>query len=274
LKLTVIVPVYNKIEVIQRCIELNIIHCKFPCNWVIIDNHSDENTKQGLNKLSFFAESLNHTFLIISESENTGVAKAWNKGLSISETEFVCILNNDCVMMPNWDEKLITYLEYNHKDLISPFVVEQMIAGEYTLDDFLTGTHNWKYICTQNQQKFRKGVFGGVVFFGKREVFRSIGNFDEQFWLSCEDIDYCVRALKLGLKIGVTGSVSAFHLTSSTRGKMQVDYSSNQDKFQQKWGWRYENVETNFINKLIKKWHKVLLIKYLKMSDFSLSLPV
>lgn len=150
--ISIIIPVFNKIEVIKHCIELNIRHCSKPRNWIIIDNNSDIDTKNGLLDLQKYANSVGHTFFIHTEKENTGVARAWNKGLSMVNTKYVCILNNDCVMMPNWDCEMMEKSEYHHLGISTPLVLEsEMFNVNYNLNSFLNGRKNWKYLSKKNE---------------------------------------------------------------------------------------------------------------------------
>lgn len=243
----------------QKCISLNIEHAQEPCEWIIIDNNSNQETKNGLLKLKSEAEKRGHRFEIIYEPENTGVARAWNKGLRFASCEFICVLNNDAVMMPNWASLLISSAKKNKLDIFSPFILEKSFLKTYTLEQFLNGQENFNYYIRKNKERIRKGVFGGVIIFGKKEYFDEIGAFDEQLWLSMEDIDFLWRAHLKNLKIGVISDVVAFHYSSLTRNEVAFDNSKNQAIFEQKHGWNFEKNENSFSNKLIKSRNKRLL---------------
>lgn len=273
MEISVIIPVFNKIEIIQYCILLNINHAKKPCHWLIIDNNSDEKTKIGLLELKNKAEEKKHIFDIITESKNTGVAKAWNKGLSFVKTNFVCVLNNDCVMMPNWDEELLKVAQKNKFDIFSPFVLETHILKNYTLENFLNGQKNYEFYVSKNKKRIRNGTFGGVIFFGKTSTFNNLNGFDERFWLSLEDFDFLETAIQKGMKVGITGSVLAFHYVSVTRKEIKYDFSKNQAIFEEKWKWNFEKNENSFINKLIKSYNKILLKRFNKLGSLNPFMP-
>lgn len=273
MQISVIIPIYNKIEIIQHCISLNIKHSKTACHWILIDNNSDLKTKKGLLELKNEAESLHHFCTIITETTNTGVAIAWNKGIEIAKTDYVCILNNDCVMMPNWDLELLEFDKKNILDIYSPFVLETNILKSYTLETFLNGKNSYKSYLQMNKNRIRNGTFGGVVIFGKKNNFEIAGKFDEKLWISMEDMDFLWAAIQKGLKVGITGSAIAFHYVSVTRKEIIYDYSNNQTIFLQKWHWNFELNENTFLNKLIKSWNKFLLRSFKILGSINPFMP-
>lgn len=253
MQVSIIVPVYNKIEVIFQCLKLNIEHAFQPCEWIIIDNNSDSATKTGLVDLQKIAHQLGHEWIIVTETENTGVAKAWNKGISMSKGQFICILNNDCVMMPNWDLALIN----STLDLKSPLIAEpEDFTSHYALSDFLSKEKGWPVLLKRNHTRVRKGYFSGIVLFGKKSLFDTLGPFDDHFWLSMEDMDYIYRARRAGFETGITGDCIAYHFSSLTRKSVSHSEDANQNWFFGKWGWKYCDREGIKTNKWIKSWQK------------------
>jgi len=234
-------------------------HAVGNCEWVVIDNNSDEETKNTLLALAEFSQSLGHTFILVTENSNTGVAKAWNTGLSKATGHFICILNNDCVMQPGWDTALQEQASLGKLDLFSPFVLEPGDFHEpYTLERFLDLKH-WEFVAERNKYRYRCSFFSGIVIYAKKEVFETVGKFDEQFWLSLEDMDYEYRAWLKGFKPGICGGVTAFHFVSATRSTMNMNEATNQELFEQKWGWNFTKYENTFWNKRRRSYRKRLL---------------
>lgn len=274
MNVSVIVPVYNKIEIIYDCIKLNIINSGKPCRWIIIDNNSDSATQEGLSKLKTFAEEQTHTFEILRQDSNLGVAKAWNIGLKYANTDLICILNNDCIMMPGWTEKLTSFHQKSGFHFISPFVIETSIKKDYSLSEFVSGKHNWEHIWKKNMGRVRQGHFGGVAIFGKREDFLKNKGFDETYWLSLEEMDFFVQGILHRMKAAVTGDVVAVHLTSTTRKDVAGKETQNQQYFKGKWGWSFMENEQRFLNKKIRSWQRFLLRNFFLLSEWSERLPV
>lgn len=254
--ISIIIPVYNKIELIQHCIEKNIVNCSHPCEWIIIDNDSDEATQKGLLELKKAAEERSHVFIVVRETENTGTARAWNTGLKKASGDIVVILNNDCMLMPGWDDLCKAEMNKNQLDIFTPFIIEPHMLKNYNENIFWEGEQNWNYYLKKNRGRICKGIFGGVVFMARKEVYAQIGPFDPKFWLSLDDMDYIYRALTMGLRAGITGNMIGFHLGSATRKEMNVNEQTANDYFEQKWGWNFSKQEHTFFNKLIRSYNK------------------
>jgi GT2 family glycosyltransferase len=270
LTFSIIVPVYNKIEIIRSCLISNIENCFEPQEWIIIDNDSDEETKRGLRDIQIKALNLGHDFIIITETSNTGVAKAWNKGLFAASKINVCILNNDCVLMPNWDKAANYEIKKGKLHLFSPFILEPpMFSTNYGEKDFQTGKSNWAYFLSKNQNRYRKGYFDGVVLIGEKKVFEAVGNFDESYWLTMEDIDFQHRCVLKNYTIGKTGNIVGFHHISATRKTMNVNEEKNNKHFENKFGFDFPTKDMKWINKWIRSYDKKLFKFFGKMGTFS-----
>ncbi len=264
MRLSVVVPVFNKGDLACKCLKLNALHAKEPLEWIIIDNHSEQETVIQLVQLEKELVEMGHSVILRREETNTGVAIAWNTGLSLANQNAVCILNNDAVMQPGWVG--YAFESFNKGlDFFTPLVIETPMVGKgYSLSDFLGEkftlpeyrNQNWIAIQSRNRGKFRPGYFGGVLIFGLKESFDKLGGFDGKFWLSLEDMDFLLRAEVAGLKVGTTGDFCAFHFSGATRNSMQVHLGKNQDAFEDKWGWNFEKNEHSFFNKLIRSWQK------------------
>ncbi|MDX2196439.1 MAG: glycosyltransferase [Cytophagales bacterium] len=258
MQISIIIPIYNKIEIIYDCIKFNISHCVHTHEWIVIDNGSDVQTKDGLSNLQSYATSLGHTFIIHTETYNTGVAKAWNKGLSMANAANVLILNNDCVLMPAWDVAITSTLTTYSHHIISPMVIEPEWYSGYTLEDFLNGKINYQKILKINNKRTITTYFGGVAIAGSKTLFDTVGEFDENFWLLLEDYDYLMRAKKAGINPIIDCSVAGYHYTSLTRKDMHQTFDKNYTYFHQKWGFDFQKVDNNFSNKLHRSLKKKL----------------
>lgn len=64
-----------------------------------------------------------------------------------------------------------------------------------------------------NKERFVGGVTGALQGFSLE-----LGSYDEDFGLSYEDVEFCIRALESGKKIFYTPTIRAVHCESATRG--------------------------------------------------------
>lgn len=268
---SVILPIYNKIEIIYECILQNAIHASEKNEWIIIDNDSDPETKAGIVRLRDELAQLGQRVFVITETTNTGVARAWNRGIAQAQSKYCLILNNDCVLQQNWDKHLLDLFRINDQRIVSAFIFE---PGDFprisTLKDFLELQTD---LAQRNKGRFRPGLFVGITLFARRDVFLEVGAFDEHYWLSMEETDFLTRALLKGVPIGISGDILGFHFSSVTRKSVAFDHKKNLEYFRQKQGWDYAEWQASFVNKLIRSWQKRIKSYSGKLSEIAEILP-
>lgn len=118
-------------------------------------------------------------FKMICFKDGLGFGGAINQGLKLADSEFIIILNDDCVLLPqdkdNWINRLIKSFE-------------DKTVG-------ITGVH--KLVCPYTNIQFIVGYCMAL----RRRMLNSIGVFDEIFNPGfAEDIDLCGRAQKASWK--------------------------------------------------------------------------
>lgn len=101
--ISIIVPCYNSERYLSDCL-LSILNQTY-VNWevICIDDGSQDNTLSILNHYA----TLDERFKIISQS-NAGVSVARNKALSQCQGEYICFVDSDDLIEPNF---LITLLQ-------------------------------------------------------------------------------------------------------------------------------------------------------------------
>lgn len=122
--------------------------------------------------------------LIIIKNDFIGFAKAINKGLERTK-EDVILLNDDTIVLEGW------------------------------VDDFIKVSNKYDIIGQKNQMRPEHFPFWGVYI--KRKVIDKIGLLDKRFEIGeWEDVDYCVRAIDAGFKLGETEHNLIIHPYPST----------------------------------------------------------
>lgn len=97
----IIIPTYENEDFTVACFE-SIKRCTKPGTYRIIwvDNGS-----KNFMRAEKVLEGIDH--IIVRLPKNLGFVGAVNKGISISNSDFVCLLNNDTIVSTGWLEKLI-----------------------------------------------------------------------------------------------------------------------------------------------------------------------
>ena len=74
----------------------------------------------------------------------------------------------------------------------------------------------------------------GACLLTRRSVFEQLGGFDESFPIDFNDVDYCLRVRRLGLRVVYTPHAELVHYESGTMG-LRTQAGSEVDRFRDRW---------------------------------------
>ena len=104
MKASIIIPVLNQLDCFKELMESIYNYTKKGSyELVIIDNGSDNQTKEYIQLLD--------VDIVIINKTNRGVAKAWNDGIKVATTDKYLILNSDIVVCPDWFVNMVKGLD-------------------------------------------------------------------------------------------------------------------------------------------------------------------
>lgn len=185
---------------------------------IVIDNSSDFDidNKKGAK------------IVVFKNKSNLGFAKAVNMGIEYAmskKADYIFLLNNDTIVKEPVIRPLISFLKDNSKvGIIAPAI--SFTKNEHILFDLggrvnkLFGrTSHKKVFKIEDYKPFETDYVSGCCMIIKKEVVKKIGLFDQRFFLYYEDVDFCLRAKKLGFLTYVFPSVSINHDLSGSVGK-------------------------------------------------------
>ena len=95
----IVIPVWNMRELTEQCVDSIVRNTRFPYRMIIVDNASGRETRDYLESLR---KRNDVDVRIIRNEENLGNSKAANQGIRASDADYVCILDNDTLVMPHW----------------------------------------------------------------------------------------------------------------------------------------------------------------------------
>lgn len=221
-KVVLVIVHYGDIATTKKCLDSVTKYSKIS-HIVIVNN--DQHFE--LRKSHFKKEYIT----IIQNRENTGFAKGVNIGineaLSLSP-DYILLLNNDTWIKSDILKPLVRFADHNvDAGIISPVIAFKKDA--HWLFDF-GGKVNWAFGRTTHMNKAkitslkakRVEYTSGCCMLLKKQVIERVGLFDEHFFLYYEDVDYCLRAKKLGFYTFVVPSSVVFHHLSHSVGKVST----------------------------------------------------
>ena len=180
MKISVIIPTYNRKHTLQRAIDSVLAQTFKPFEIIIVDDGSKDGTKEWL--------LLNYPSVQYIHQPNNGVSSARNKGIQISQGSWIALLDSDDEWMPEKLEYQSRFLEMNRDS------------------SFCHTNEIWIRNGVRVNQMKKHKKYGGDIFrycldicrispsssIIKKDVFEEVGTFDESLTV-CEDYDLWLR---------------------------------------------------------------------------------
>ncbi len=113
MKITVIIPVYNRAQLLKRAVESVFAQTCPPERLIVVDDGSVDDPEDSLRDFT------GDDRLRIISQENQGVSAARNKGIAVSETDWLAFLDSDDWWLPDKLDKQISWHNVNPDYLIS-----------------------------------------------------------------------------------------------------------------------------------------------------------
>ncbi len=258
-KCDVIIPVYKAPEWVKLCVyalfnnsdekDLNKVYLINDCN--------DEATINCLRNL----EKKYSKITILQNQKNVGFIKTVNRGLKISEADYVLLLNTDCLVSKNTIGKLMKHMDTDEKiGLICPISSN---AANLTLD--LYSGFNYSMMNELLEKKFNGKLFDACTVVGNclmisKNCIQNVGFLDEAYGTGyAEETDYQFKAMEKGFKAKVAIDTYVFHkseVSFGTSKEKQEKLNKNRELFFSRWQDDY--------NREMKKYLKNDPIKYIE----------
>jgi glycosyltransferase involved in cell wall biosynthesis len=209
-KISVIIPTYNRAQLIGRAILSVLAQTYKDFELVIVDDGSTDNTEE-------IVGSFDDTRIkFIRQNENKGAAAAKNIGIKIAQSEFIAFQDSDDECMPEKLEKQIKVFQKNkHKKLGVVYSTFMDIKGDktsYCRPKTITPKEGIVYKKAFNE--LLRNI-GGATALIKKECFEKAGLFDERFprW---EDLEFFIRASKYYYFYHIDEALYIRHVTADS----------------------------------------------------------
>ena len=234
-KVSIVIPVHDNLEITRICWGSIRKNTQVPYEIVVVDNGSRQ---------AVVPEAHQNNIRCIRNERNLGFAAAVNQGIRNSWSDYVVVLNNDCIVTPGWLDAMLAHLERDETiGIVVPTTNyannEQRVAVEYKDEH---GMYAYAHqLQTENRgqsQEIRKAA--GVCMLVRRSAIENVGLFDERFGIgNFEDDDYSLRARIAGYKIVLALDTFVHHEGGMTFKALGIDYEAllrqNSEIFVRKW---------------------------------------
>ena len=193
---------------------------------VVVDNDSQDGSYESLKEQETDC-------CILQSGENRGYAAGNNIGIRYAleqGADYVCILNNDVEVEPDFLTKLVQYMESEPDvGMTGPVVYEYDQREKIQSAGFS--------ICVRTgraqplwQGKHKKELSGkhiivsdglsGTCLLVRREVLEKAGLIPECYFLFFEEMEWCLHVQKAGYKLVTVADAGVYHKGSATVNKM------------------------------------------------------
>ncbi|MBE2182237.1 MAG: glycosyltransferase [Anaerolineae bacterium] len=225
---TVIIPVFNALDYVKRCLEsLILTQTEISYEIVLVDNGSSPETQAWLS--SFAQLHANTTLLRVSS--NVGYGAGMNIGSRYGRGEFFLLSNSDVLFTKGSIQHLIEALRADESiGVCSPLTNYVGEGDQIALDA--------KNLKPEAAEDYARQIQGNkeVVFVPERlaffcvairkTIFRLLNGFDEQYSLgNYEDEDLGARTLLIGLKLAIAQNAFVYHFGSKTFSENDLDHT-------------------------------------------------
>jgi GT2 family glycosyltransferase len=225
----VIIPVFNQLRYTRNCLDSLRKDRVEDRDIVIVDNASNDGTREFL---------AGHPALkVVTNEKNLGCSSAWNQGVEqAGPATWKLIINNDVIVAPGFTSGLTAFAQMNACDIVSPAMTEGDL--DYDFDKFSSE------FLARMAGISRSGTASGVCFMVNKRVFDKIGLFDSKLGQAgYEDEDFFRRASAAGFRLAITGQAYLHHFGSVTQKKLKSELGmassaplGNRDYFRKKHG--------------------------------------
>jgi N-acetylglucosaminyl-diphospho-decaprenol L-rhamnosyltransferase len=248
-RVTVIIVTYNS----EHCIE-SLAKAIGRCpHVVVVDNNSQDQTKERVKR--HLPKSI-----LIPQKENVGFGAANNRGLAVVQTEFCVLLNPDCQPENRAFEKLVdTADQFPNASLIAPQLINRNGKRDQS---YRWDSSKWESTGPVADEVACIGFASGACLLIRTESLKSIGGFDENYFLYYEDEDLCLRLNKFCGPLIVSPKAIAHHQSRRSTSKnhlIKAEFLRG-----------YHHIQSKFYFTLKHRNEKVKAIGKIKYAAFSL----
>ncbi len=216
---SIIIVTWNALEHIQRFLP-SVTESDHPSFEIIISDNASE------DKTSEWVEENYPTCRIVKLDKNYGYCGGNNRAAKYAQGEILIFLNNDAKTEPNWLNGLDESFEKPDVGIVQPKIksVEEPDYFEYAgaaggyIDKmgypFCRGRIFDQVEKDNGQYDTASEIFwaSGAAIAIRKDLFDTLGGFDEDFEFHMEEIDLCWRAHKLGVKVEYQPKSTIYHL--------------------------------------------------------------
>jgi len=219
-KVSIVILNWNGLEDTSECIR-SVMNLEYDNREVIlVDNGSVDGSVKTL-------QGLFPSITIMENKENNGFARANNQAIEYAlakGTEYVWLLNNDTITVPDALSKLVSAAESPEIGLASPIIYFHEPGGKIQFCGSIIDWQNKRIRHIERLEELASVESGenlslwGTALLMKRRTLSDVGYLSEKYFAYHEDEEYCLRVARAGYRCVVVPEARIFHKNSRSTG--------------------------------------------------------
>lgn len=210
---------WNRCEDTLECLASLRASSYQPLHLLVVDQNSSDGSPVRIRNMYPDVE-------VVELAQNVGFAKGMNAGIRHAlhhGATHLLLLNNDTIVDPEMITMLMAEL-HPGVGIVGPVIfyysqpdtVWSMGGGIHPILLEMTGTHGRG--SRVPQEPVAQGFLSGCAMLIPRQTFEQVGLWDERFFMYYEDLDFCLRVGKSGLKLVLAPAARMWHKVTASSG--------------------------------------------------------
>lgn len=210
---------------------------------IVIDNNSPDDSCEMVKELF-------PSVKLIENKENLGFSKGNNIGVVQAKGEYLCILNPDTVVAEDTFLKLVNFTDskdnlgivgcqlIDGKGQFLPESKRNIPTPKVSLKKVFGNANDYYANHVKVKNTGKVDILVGAFMWLKKEVFETVGGFDEDYFMYGEDIDLSYKVIKAGYDNYYFGNTTVIHFKGESTlkdskyakrfyGAMQIFYKKH-----------------------------------------------
>jgi len=215
--LSIVIVSYNTRDLLDQCLKSIAEQTQVDHEVIVVDNASTDGTP------SFIAER-HPKVTLVANSSNLGFSAANNQGLKLAAGRYRLLLNPDTVLGDKTLDRMVEYFDAHPR---AGVVGAKMLGANGSLRRYETwypSLHSYLFNSVMlrlwgNRGSQEVDFVSGACLMIRQETMQQIGLLDENIFMYCEDVDWCLRAKQAGWKVYHCAEARIIHLAGSSSGR-------------------------------------------------------
>ena len=247
---SIVIPNKDHVEDLKRCITSILEKSSYErYEIIVVENNS---TTSGI--FDFYKKiQENPNVRVITYKGDFNYSKINNLGVSKARGEYIILLNNDTsVISLDWIEEMLMYAQRSDVGAVGAKLYYEDRTIQHAgvvlgLGQHRTAGHSHYRVSANNlgymgRLCYAQNVMAvtGACLMMRKTLFTELGGLDENFAVSLNDVDLCIRAWKAGYINVFTPFAELYHYESVSRGlddhgEKAARYERESEAFRAKW---------------------------------------